>query len=148
MLTLMWSHLLNSLSLYLNPGPYRGPWEWSPCPGEKSLLTSLPMITVDTDATDSDIYERCVGPKQPWRHESNAAFFSVSSTWSPSARRRADCRASWARWAAQWHGARGDDVIMTGDVFTSSRASRLQLLLSLSSSTAASAAQIFASNYA
>jgi len=37
MFTLMWPHLLKSLSLswslYSNPGPCRGTWEWSPCPG-------------------------------------------------------------------------------------------------------------------
>jgi len=37
MFTLMWPHLLKSLSLpwslYANPGPCPGPWEWSPCPG-------------------------------------------------------------------------------------------------------------------
>jgi len=37
MFTLMWPHLLKSLSLswslYSNPGPCPGPWEWSPCPG-------------------------------------------------------------------------------------------------------------------
>ena len=35
MFTLMWPHLFKSLSwsLYSNPGPCPGPWEWSPCPG-------------------------------------------------------------------------------------------------------------------
>ena len=35
--TLVWPHLLKSLSLswslYSSPGPCPGPWEWSPCPG-------------------------------------------------------------------------------------------------------------------
>jgi len=38
MFTVMWPHLLKSLSLffwflYSNSGPCPGPWKWSPCPG-------------------------------------------------------------------------------------------------------------------
>jgi len=59
MFTLMWPHLLRSLSLswslYSNPGPCPGPCEWSPCPGPwhpspgpcwKVLLTSLSVSDV------------------------------------------------------------------------------------------------------